>query len=149
MARAACPAALGGPGRRGRAVLAAVLALAPAALPAAAGPIAVPSGQEVTLLQMFIEPQEGTGEVWARFRYLAPAIAPGAGAVTYAEARHDMDRLCEAHALPLLAARGLAPDLVVISLASSATGFGATAPDVTQYFETYSIAGDRCRLEAY
>jgi len=127
-----------------------VLALAPAAFPAAAAdPIAVPSGQDVTLLQMFIEPQEGTGEVWARFRYLAPAIAPGAGAVTYAEARHDMDRLCEAHALPLLAARGLAPDLVVISLASAATGFGATAPDVTQYFETYSIAGNRCRLEAY
>lgn len=143
------PPGAAGAGRT-RALAAAVLAAGLPAQPApAAEPIAVPSGQPVSLLQMFVEPQAGTGEVWARFRYLAPAIAADAARVTYRLARADMDHLCDHHALPTLAARGLAPDLIVVSLSASPTGFGETAPDTIQYFETYSIAGDRCRLETY
>jgi hypothetical protein len=143
-----------GAGRAGTAGgrLAAAAVVAGAALsaqPAAAEPIAVPSGQPVSLLQMFVEPQAGTEEIWARFRYLAPAIAPGDGAVPYRLARADMAHLCDHHALPVLAARGLGADLIVISLSSVPTGFGQTAPEATQYFETFTIAGDRCRLETY
>jgi len=138
-------------GRLAAAAAAAAIAAAGAvaARPAAAEPIAVPSGQPVSLLQLFVEPQPGTDEIWARFRYLAPAIAPGDGAVPYRLARVDMAHLCDHHALPVLAASGAGAALIVISLSSAPTSFGETAPEVTQYFETFTIAGDRCRLEFY
>lgn len=108
-------------------------------------PIPVPSGQEVRLAEAFLEPQQTADELWIRFRFVAPAIAPGPGAVPFAAAAQDMAHLCDAYVMPILAARGLAPDLVVISLADRPTAFGQTDPGTTQYFEAFTIADGRCQ----
>lgn len=132
------------------------LALLAAALPAVATaeqaappppgrePIPVPSGQSVVLIEVFLEPQPDSPELWARFRFLAPAVAGGIG---FRAAARDMAHLCTSFALPLLAARELRPDLIVISLSSRPTAFGETAPDATQFFEMFRPDGARCLRE--
>jgi hypothetical protein len=111
--------------------------------------VAVPSGQDVRLMEVFLEPQEGADETWIRFRFLAPAIGPGPEPVPFAVASEDMAHLCDAFVVPLLAARGLAPDLVVISFSDRATSFGQTDPDAVQYFEAFVIVDGRCEWELF
>ena len=51
-------------------------------------PIAVPSGQPVTLAEVLLDHAPGhPGQTWARFRFLAPQIARGTGTVSYDQAR--------------------------------------------------------------
>lgn len=140
--------------RAERALSGGALALAAAlsAGPAAAQElrlVPVPSGQEVRLIEVFLDPQEGDEGLWIRFRFLAPGIAAGPGAVPFEVAAADMEHLCAAFALPLIAARGLAPDLVVISLSDRPVAFGQTDPAATQYFEAFVIDGEDCLWEPF
>ncbi|WP_281173423.1 DUF6497 family protein [Leisingera methylohalidivorans] len=117
---------------------------------AAAEPVAVPSGQPVTLAEVLLDEAAGqAGETWARFRFLAPEIARGSGSVGYEAAAPDMDHLCETLALPYLAEQDLTAARVVISLSDRAVPFGAQDPAATQFFEAYRPDSAACIWEAF
>ncbi len=114
-------------------------------------PIPVPSGQVVTLLDV-IHNEPGAEGMTVRFRFVAPAIAPG-GAVPFEAAAADMAHLCQTYALPRVLSGvvggGPAPAQIVISLSDLPVEFGASAPEVTQFFEAYSLDGDTCIWEPF
>lgn len=133
------------PGRALSVGLALLAALSASGMARAADPtrIAVPSGQEITLSEVLLD--EAPGELWARFRFVAPAIRAGG----QGESAGDIDHLCTALARPYLSHHGLAPARVVISLASREVPFGSSAGDVTQFFETYRLEGETCVWEGF
>ncbi|WP_420003315.1 DUF6497 family protein [Arenibacterium sp. LLYu02] len=109
----------------------------------AAQGIAVPSGLDVSLSEVLLD--EAPGELWARFRFVAPNIIAGG----QEEVADDFDYLCTALAQPYLAHHGINPARVVISLSSRDVPFGSTEGDVTQFFETYRLDGGACVWEGF
>lgn len=109
--------------------------------------IAVPSGQAVTLSEVLLD--DAPGELWARFRFIAPAIADATGTVSAQQAAPDMDHLCQTLALPYLQTRQLNPAKVVISLSDRQLPFGQADATATQFFELYRPEGDSCVWEAF
>lgn len=107
--------------------------------------VTTPSGQTVTLYDLRIEPDTG----YARFRFLAPAIAPGDTALTYADVSDDFQWLCESFALPELQAQGWVAAQIVITLSDRAVAQGSTDPDATQFFEGFSTDGATCIWEQF
>lgn len=99
--------------------------------------ITVPSGQPVTLLEALVE----TGQM--RFRFVAPELATR----PFEEAEADMAALCESVALP--AAKWQNIETVVISLADREIALGDTDPEVTQYFEAFSLSDEGCVRELF
>lgn len=126
------------------------LGLSGAEKPAAAEPeaIVVPSGQAITYLET-VQATPGPEGLTTRFRFVAPGIARDAGGIDAEAAQEDMAWLCENFAVPRLPATGPIPSQVIISLADRAVPFGEAAPDVTQFFEAYSIDGGRCVWEPF
>ena len=61
--------------------------------------IVVPSGQEISLLDVIWNEPGPTGMV-TRFRFLAPGIARDAATVSFDVASADMAHLCQDYALP-------------------------------------------------
>ena len=119
---------------------------------ALAGPVAaqqmqVPSGQPVTLNEVLID--ERPGEIWVRFRFIAPDIARDGGAINYDIAAPDMDHLCETMALAYLQQYELTPTRVVISLSDRVVPFGTPTPEATQFFEAYRPETTRCIWEEF
>ncbi|WP_254868678.1 DUF6497 family protein [Phaeobacter sp. HF9A] len=106
--------------------------------------IPVPSGQPVTLSEVLLD--EAPGALWARFRFVAPQIA---GQTEQGDSAEDIDYLCARLALPYVAHHQISPARVVISLADRAVPFGTSAPEATQFFETYRIADDTCVWEGF
>lgn len=118
------------------------LALAATAVAAAEPvPVAVPSGQSVSLAEILLD--ETPGALWARFRFLAPDIQRGQ------DASEDMAHLCRAVALPYVAHHDIPADRVVISLSDRPVTFGKKDPDAVQFFETYRIESGRCQWEGF
>lgn len=107
----------------------------------------VPSGQNVTLTEVLLD--EGPGELWVRFRFVAPAITRETGSISYDLAGPDMDHLCDAMAMPYLTSHQIAPARVVISLMDRPVVFGAQDPAATQFFETYRPVDARCIWEEF
>lgn len=107
----------------------------------------VPSGQAITLHEVLLD--DTPGALWARFRFVAPAIAREGGSVSYDLAGPDMDHLCADLALAYLKDEGLAPARVVISLADRPVVFGDADPDATQFFEIYRPEGGTCIWEEF
>ena len=106
---------------------------------------AVPSGLTLALMDKRIEAQPD-GSDWARFRFVAPALAEGVG---YDVVEGDFAHLCHEVALPDLQDRGRAVAQVVISLSSKELGFGEIQPEIIQFFEAFRIENDRCIWEAF
>jgi Family of unknown function (DUF6497) len=109
--------------------------------------IPVPSGQAVTL-QEVVWNAPGPDGLTLRFRFVAPAIAPG-GVLDFEAASADMQALCETYAIPRLTDFGPQVQQIVISLADRAVVFGATEPDATQFFEAYRVEDGACIWEIY
>ena len=109
--------------------------------------VEVPSGQEVTL-QDVVWNVPGPEGMTLRFRFVAPGIAEGGG-VDFETAAVDMQALCDGYALPRVAEFGPMPAQIVISLAAAPVEFGAPAPEIKQYFESYSIADGACIWEMF
>jgi len=101
--------------------------------------IAVPSGREVTLLEVVTDAPGPYGAT-ARFRFLAP----GLGEADIATSGADMQALCEGHALERVAAMVPAPQQIIISLSGAVVPFGQAAPGVVQFFEAYRVEGGAC-----
>lgn len=113
-----------------------------------AGPIAVPSGLQVTL-QDVIWNEVGPQGLTMRFRFVAPTISRDATDLDYDVLQADMQALCETFALPRVSDLGPQPAQIIISLANQPLPFGETAPEVTQFFEAYSIQNGTCQWEIY
>lgn len=108
----------------------------------AAQQVAVPSGIEVTLYDVILEPDVNV----ARFRFLVPAIAGGDG-VGFADVLPDIQFLCDDVVVPGLAENGWTQGEVVISLSAQEVAFGVATPDVVQYFQPFSIQAGACIWE--
>ena len=103
--------------------------------------IAVPSGSETTLHEVILE------ESAARFRFLVADL--GTGGLSYSDLAADFPFLCEAYALPALAANDLQVAQVVISLADRPVPFGEADPNATQFFEGFDISEGVCMWEQF
>ncbi|MEM6728661.1 MAG: DUF6497 family protein, partial [Pseudomonadota bacterium] len=104
----------------------------------------LPSGHETTFLDSFYEAQ-ADGALWARFRFVMPAIGQG---VDYADVADDFLTLCENYALPSLAGQDI-PDQIIITLADRPTEFGVATPDATQFFEAFQPSGASCIWDSF
>lgn len=83
----------------------------------------------------------------ARFRLTVPGLGgEGAGFEVVAG---DFAWLCEAVALPSLAANDWTPAEVVIALSDREVPFGATDPQAVQFFEGFRIADGSCIPQAF
>lgn len=111
-------------------------------------PIAVPSGQPVTLLDV-ITNQPGPLGLTTRFRFIAPEIAREGGSVDLETAQADMLALCQSYALPRIAGQGPQPAQIVISLSDRPVPFGEAAPDATQFFEAFALQDGTCIWEMF
>ncbi|OJY27606.1 MAG: acetolactate synthase [Rhodobacterales bacterium 65-51] len=113
-----------------------------------ANPVAVPSGQPVTLLDV-IWNETGPDGLTLRFRFLAPQIARLGGSVDVDTATADIHALCESFALPRISDFGPVPQQVIISLSDTAVPFGESAPEATQFFEAFAIRDGACIWEMF
>ncbi|WP_342726789.1 DUF6497 family protein [Ruegeria marina] len=107
----------------------------------------VPSGQPVELADVLLD--DNPGELWVRFRFLAPKIGGQAGQIGYDVAAIDMAHLCEILAVPYVETRGITPARVVISMSDRPVDFGTAQPGATQYFEAYRLQDSRCIWEEF
>ncbi|WP_254430631.1 MULTISPECIES: DUF6497 family protein [unclassified Ruegeria] len=127
---------------RGRGCVLAIMLCCPAY---AQNLLPVPSGQPVELNDVLLD--NNPGELWVRFRFVAPKIGATVGRITYDIAAIDMAHLCEALAVPYVAQHGLDPARIVISFADRALEFGASTPEATQFFEAYRLDDSQCIWE--
>lgn len=109
-------------------------------------PVAVPSGQTVTLIDV-IHDAAGPAGLTVRFRFLAPAIADGS--LEFEAASADMAALCQDYALPRISSTGPQPAQIVVSLHDRVLPFGESAPDAMQFFEAYRIEDGNCIWEMF
>ncbi|MDO9640093.1 MAG: DUF6497 family protein [Pseudotabrizicola sp.] len=110
--------------------------------------IEVPSGQPV-VLQDVIWNAPGPEGLAVRFRFVAPQIARDGGTVPYESAAEDIAHLCETYALPRLSEFGPQPTQIIISLADQALPFGESAPEATQFFESFTHQDGHCIWEIF
>jgi hypothetical protein len=109
--------------------------------------IQVPSGQAVVLNEVLVD--DAPGEVWVRFRFLAPRIARQGGDISPDQAAADLGHLCDTLVLPYLADYDLSAARVVLSMSDREVPFGASDPDATQFFEAYRPEPGGCEWEAF
>lgn len=81
----------------------------------------------------------------ARFRLVVPEL----GEAGYDAVAGDFGWLCEALALPALAANGWRPAEVVVALADREVAHGATDAQAVQFFEGFRVADDACVPQAF
>ncbi len=108
------------------------------------GAIDVPSGREVTLIDV-ITTAKGPAGATARFRFLVPGLTHADAETSVA----DMQALCESYALPRTDGTVPTPQQIVISLSSEVVPFGEAAPEVVQFFEAYSLEGGACLWQPF
>lgn len=107
---------------------------------------AVPSGQQISLQEVFLDVKPDGVLTYARFRFVAPEI----GSIrTYGDVEADFAFLCSEYALPVMQKGQDHVDQIVISLASQPVEFGASDPDTTQYFEAFRIENATCIWEEF
>lgn len=114
---------------------------------AAAVEVPVPSGQPVSLNEVLLD--TAPGELWVRFRFIAPHIARETGLVSYEQAGPDMDALCQDVALPYLDHHEIEAARVVISLSDQRLPFGSKDRTATQFFEAYRPENEACIWEEF
>ncbi len=105
----------------------------------------VPSGQPVHLSDVLLD--DNPGELWIRFRFIAPKIGSTVGRIGYDVASADMEHLCKTLAVAYVAKYELDPARVVISLSDRPIEFGRSSPDATQFFEAYRLDQSQCIWE--
>ena len=105
------------------------------------------SGQAVTLSEVLLD--ENPGELWVRFRFLAPEIARDAGDVDPDATLADMQGLCDQIAVPYLVDNAISPVRIVVSMSDRMVPFGQPDPDATQFFELFSLENGVCIWEEF
>ena len=115
------------------------------ATPAVAQQISVPSGTEIALYDVILEPDVHV----ARFRFLVPAMAPDAGNITFADLIDDLQFVCDSVIVPALQGNGWVSGDVVVSVSDVPAQFGAYQPEVTQFFQPFRMEADACIWEDF
>lgn len=115
---------------------------------AQAQPVTVPSGQDVEYVNVVRDARGSRGLTW-RFRFVAPDIDRASGQIDHETAMKDMDFLCQNFAIERLPNIGPRPNQVIISLSSQPIDFGASDPEITQFFEVYGIVDNDCIWEPF
>ncbi|EAQ02757.1 hypothetical protein OB2597_15285 [Pseudooceanicola batsensis HTCC2597] len=105
---------------------------------------AVPSGF-VLVRQEVLEETQPDGTLWIRLRYVSPGITRD----DYASVTGDFEALCRTDALAYEPATPAPAAQAVISISSSPVSFGTAAPEVTQFFEVFSLEDGDCIWEAF
>jgi len=105
------------------------------------------SGQPITLSEILLD--ANPGELWVRFRFLAPDIAPGPEAIDPDMAALDMQAVCDDLAAPYLVDNAIEPARIVISLSDRDVPFGQSDPNATQFFELFSLQDGACIWEEF
>jgi hypothetical protein len=126
-----------------RAVLCPLLLLAALPVQVQAAEVRTPSGLDATLFDVVLEPDTGT----ARFRFVAPILT--GGTVTFSDVSGDFLWLCEAMALPALAANGWTAGKIFVTLADREVPFGQMDPEAVQYIDGFEVRGTTCLWEDY
>ncbi|TMV07863.1 hypothetical protein FGK63_10415 [Ruegeria sediminis] len=132
---------------RGCGIAAGFLVFVAAATARAEALLPVPSGQPVQLADVLLD--DNPGELWVRFRFIAPKIGSAVGQIGYDVATIDMEHLCRTLAVPYVDKHRLEPARVIISMSDRAVDFGMSAPDTTQFFEAYRLENSRCIWEGF
>ncbi|MCX7286314.1 MAG: DUF6497 family protein [Rhodobacterales bacterium] len=109
-----------------------------------AGSIDVPSGREVTLIDVITNIPGNAGAA-ARFRFLAPGLVSDDTDAAVA----DMQALCDGYALPRTEGTVPKPSEIIISLSAEVVPFGQPSPEVVQFFETYRVEDGACIWEPF
>lgn len=112
----------------------------------AQAPVSVPSGQEISLVEQFLEPQTN-GEVWFRMRFLAPQIGTDDSQMTYEKSEADFLFLCQSMALPNLAESDNSAEVIIITLMDRQVAFGTSDQQATQFFEAFRPENATCIWE--
>ncbi|SEW24252.1 hypothetical protein SAMN04488515_1794 [Cognatiyoonia koreensis] len=113
------------------------------AAPAVAQELTAPSGLKLNLYDVIIEDDAAL----ARFRFEVPEIADNG--LPFADVADDLQALCNQTLLPGLQQSGWDEGQIVVQLSAEKVDFGATVPDITQYFQPFSIDGDACIWEDF
>ena len=106
--------------------------------------IEVPSGRALSLIEIVTNARGPEGAT-ARFRFLAPGLAPEDAEA----ALGDMQAVCDSFAIQRIDGMVPAPRQIVISFASEAVPFGEAAPDVVQFFEAFRPENGVCVWEVF
>lgn len=106
--------------------------------------LAVPSGREVSLIEV-ITTAPGPEGATARFRFHAPGLSDAEVETALA----DMQALCDSYALPRTTGTVPEPQQIVISFSGEPVPFGEAAPEVVQFFEAFRPEGDACIWEPF
>jgi hypothetical protein len=112
--------------------------------PPAGDAISVPSGRELSLIEIVTHAPGPSGAA-ARFRFLAPGLTQDDAVPASA----DMQALCDSFALPRIDGMVPAPQEIILSFSAGAVPFGEAAPDTVQFFESFSVATGTCVWEPY
>jgi hypothetical protein len=112
--------------------------------PPAGDAVTVPSGRELSLIEIVTNAPGPSGAA-ARFRFLAPGLTKD----DVVAASADMQALCDGFALPRIDGMVPAPQEIILSFSAEAVPFGEAAPDTVQFFESFSVATDACVWEPY
>jgi Family of unknown function (DUF6497) len=106
--------------------------------------IEVPSGRELYLIDI-ITNAPGPAGATARFRFLAPGLSPEDVEASAA----DMQAVCDSFAVARIDGMVPAPQQIIISFADAELPFGAPAPDVVQFFESYRVENGACVWDVF
>lgn len=109
--------------------------------------IPVPSGQKVWWVDV-IHTAAGPNGLTYRFRFLAPQIG-GPSPLSSDIALNDIEALCNTWVAPRLPKPAPEPEQVIVSLSDKVVAFGEPAPDVVQYFDSFSVEDGKCTWEFY
>lgn len=132
----------GGPeGGRGCAFIPFLMTALVAGTLSAAEPVTVPSGLEIQFHDWIDDAQA------QRFRFVVPGL--GQGGPEFADVAGDMTYLCDQFALPQLKIKDMTPMQITVTLMEKPVEFGAMAPDVTQFFESYTVENGLCIWEVF
>ncbi|PFG63844.1 hypothetical protein AXZ77_2465 [Thioclava sp. ES.031] len=109
--------------------------------------IPVPSGQKVWWIDV-IHNEAGPDGLTYRFRFLAPQIG-GRSPLSSDIALKDIEALCNGWVVPRLPQPGPEPAQVMVSLSDQIVPFGDAAPEVVQYFDSFSVEDGNCVWEFF
>ena len=106
--------------------------------------VEVPSGRDLSLIDVITNAPGPQGDT-ARFRFLAPGLAPEDVEST----AEDMQALCDDFALERTVGMVPEPQQIIISFASAVVPFGEAAPEVVQFFESFRVENGACVWEVF
>jgi hypothetical protein len=116
------------------------------AVPASAD-LVVPSGQQVSVLDILVEDQGGQPTLVIRL--LTPDIARGGAALNYDAVEADFDAICGAVGLPVRALAGSTASHIIVVMMDRMLPRGTPDPEATQYISEFRVEDGRCMLEFF